>query len=97
MMNPRPEVGDWYQRSGTGEIFQVVSLDDASGSVQIQSFDGQLESVEAEDWEELPLAAAAAPEDWTGALEDVELDDVTEDDSPSDRAAESDRTDTLRE
>ena len=39
-----------------------------------------------EDWKELPLVAAAAPEDWAGALEDVDPDDVTEDDSPSDRA-----------
>ena len=86
-MNARPEVGDWYRRSDTGEIFQVVSVDAASESVQIQSFDGQLDIIEAEDWGDLSLSAAAPPEDWTGALEDVEPDDVTEDDSPSDRAA----------
>ncbi|MEJ0008894.1 MAG: DUF6763 family protein [Steroidobacteraceae bacterium] len=96
-MNPKPEVGDWYQRAGTGEIFQVVSVDESSASVQIQTFDGQLESVEAEDWEELPLTVAAAPEDWTGALEDVEPDDITEDDLPSDRAAGLDRVEDLRE
>jgi uncharacterized protein DUF6763 len=98
-MNPlaKPQVGDWYERTDTGDRFQVVSVDAASESVQIQSFDGELDSIDAEDWEELPLATAAAPEDWTGALEDVEPDDVTEDDSPSDRAAGSDRTEDLRE
>jgi hypothetical protein len=81
----KAEVGDWFQRSDTGEVFQVVSLDAAS--VQVQSFDGQLDSIETEDWEELPLIAAAEPEDWTGPLDELEPDDVTEDDSPSDRVS----------
>jgi hypothetical protein len=81
-----PRVGDWYRNSENGEIFQVVSVDAASGTVQIQSFAGELDSIDAEDWPDLPLVTAPPPEDWTGALEDVEPDDVTEDDSPSDRA-----------
>ena len=81
----RPEVGDWYQNFDEGTIFQVVSVDTASGTVQIQTFDGEVDSIDEEDWEQLPLVTAAAPEDWTGALEDVDPDDVTEDDSPSDR------------
>jgi hypothetical protein len=84
-----PQVGDWYQRADKGEPFQVVSIDAESGAVQTQSFDGELDSIDAEDWEQLGLKAAAAPEDWTGALEDAEPDDVTEDDSPSDRAGEA--------
>jgi hypothetical protein len=82
----RPEVGDWYENQDTDELFQVVSLDAASGAVQIQTFDGEVDSIEEEDWEQLRLVAAAAPEDWTGALGDVDPDDVTEDDSASDRA-----------
>jgi hypothetical protein len=84
-----PEVGNWYQRGDTGELLQVVSVDAAS--IQIQSFDGQLDSVEAEDWGDLELTAAAAPEDWTGPLGEMEADDVTEDDSPSDRIGTTDR------
>lgn len=82
----RPQVGSWYKNLDEGAIFQVVSMDAASGTVEIQSFDGAVDSIEAEDWEQLRLVAAAAPEDWTGALENVDPDDVTEDDSPSDRA-----------
>lgn len=92
-----PQVGDWYQHLDKGETFQVVSVDAASGTVQIQSFDGELDSIEAEDWEGMPLVAAAAPEDWTGALEDVEPDDVDQDDSPSDRAAMSEDRDDRSE
>jgi hypothetical protein len=82
----RPQVGTWYQNEDKGEPFQVVSIDAASGTVQTQSFDGELDSIDMEDWEQLPLVTAAAPEDWTGPLDDLEPDDVDEDDSPSDRA-----------
>jgi hypothetical protein len=90
-----PQVGDWYQNQEQGDPFQVVSVDAASGSVQIQSFDGEVDSIESTDWEELPLVTAAPPEDWTGALDDVEANDVTEDDSPSDRAAGPESLDQL--
>jgi hypothetical protein len=82
----RPQVGDWYQNQDKGEPFQVVSVDAASSTVQIQSFDGELDSIDMEDWGQIPLVRAAAPEDWTGPVDDVEPDDVNEDDSPSDRA-----------
>jgi hypothetical protein len=83
----KPQVGDWYQNQDKGDPFQVVSVDAASKTVEIQSFDGELDSIDMEDWEQMPLVTAAAPEDWTGPLDDIEPDDVTEDDSPSDRAA----------
>jgi hypothetical protein len=82
-----PQVGDWYLNQDKGEPFQVVSVDAASKTVEIQSFDGELDSIEMEDWEQIPLVTAAASEDWTGALDDIEPDDVNEDDSPSDRMA----------
>ena len=81
-----PKIGNWYENEDDTALFQVVSVDAASEPGQVQTFDGEVDSIEAEDWEQLPLVSAAAPEDWTGALEDVEPDDVTEDDSQSDRA-----------
>jgi hypothetical protein len=80
-----PQVGSWYLSQDKGEPFQVVSVDAASGTIQTQSFDGELDSIDIEDWDQLPLVTAAEPEDWTGALEDVEPDDITEDDAPADR------------
>jgi hypothetical protein len=82
---PRPQVGDWYRHLDKGETFQVVNVD-ASGNVETQSFDGEIDSLDAEEWEQLAVEPTDQPEDWTGALEDVEPDDVTQDDSDSDRA-----------
>jgi len=87
----RPQIGDWYRHLDKGDTFQVVNVNDASGDIEIQSFDGELDNFDAEEWDELALERAAQPEDWTGALEDVEADDVTEDDSPSDRAVSDPR------
>ena len=84
----RPQVGEWYQNEDKGEPFQVVSVDAASGTVQTQSFDGELDSIDMDDWQQIPLVTAAAPEDWTGPLDDIEPDDVNDDDSPSDRAGD---------
>ena len=88
-MNPfgAPEAGEWYRNIDTDELFRVVGVDEASTSVQIQTFDGQIDSIDRDEWDELSLAAAAPPEDWTGPMDEMEDDDVTEDDSPSDRAA----------
>jgi len=59
-----------------GEIFQVTSLDEDSGSIEIQNFDGDLDEVDAETWRALPLGLAEPPEDWTGPVDDVEVDDL---------------------
>jgi hypothetical protein len=82
-----PQVGSWYQNQQKGDPFQVVNVDTASETVEIQSFDGELDTIELEDWQQLPLVTAAEPEDWTGALDDVEPEDISDDDSPSDRPA----------
>jgi hypothetical protein len=81
----KPQVGDWYRHLDKGDSFQVVGVDDTSGTVEIQSFDGELDSIDAEEWGQLEIAPTAEPEDWTGAMDGIEPDDVTEDDSPSDK------------
>jgi hypothetical protein len=80
-----PQVGQWYRELDKEGTFQVIDVDQESGTVQIQLFDGGLDSIDLEDWKQMQLESTAEPEDWTGALEDVEPDDVTEDDLPSDR------------
>lgn len=85
-----PQVGSWYQYQDKGERFQVVNVDTTSGTVETQSFDGELDTIDLDDWEQLPLVTAAEPEDWTGALDDVDPDEVSDDDSPSDRPAAND-------
>lgn len=74
----RPEIGAWYQLPG-GELFEVVAHDSDEGTVDIQYFDGAIEELDMETWNELGLMSAEPPEDFTGPL-----DMMREDNSYSD-------------
>jgi hypothetical protein len=72
----RPEIGQWYLRRDKGEAFQVVAFDDRTRMVEIQSFDGDVDEMDAGVWSALPLERTEPPENWTGPLDDVETDDL---------------------
>ncbi len=72
----RARVGQWYTRWDKGEIFQVVGYDEESRTIEIQTFDGDLDEIDLEMWSALPLAFVEPPEDWTGPVDDVERDDL---------------------
>ena len=69
-------IGQWYSRWDKGEMFQVTAVDEPSGTIEIQSFDGELDEIDEESWSALPLGLAEPPEDWTGPVDDVEVDDL---------------------
>lgn len=68
-----PSIGDWY-KDESGNIFEVVAFDEDEGSIEIQYFDGAVEELDSDAWEELALEAVEAPEDWSGSL-DIERED----------------------
>jgi len=72
----RPEIGQWYLHQDKGEMFLVTAFDDDARTIEIQNFDGDVDEIEAETWSAMPLERAAPPEDWTGPLDDVEVDDL---------------------
>lgn len=71
-----PIVGNWYRHLDKGQYFTVVAIDEEDGTVEIQHFDGDLEELDLADWPALDIELAEAPEDWTGPVDDVELDDL---------------------
>ncbi len=72
----RARIGQWYLRQDKGEAFLVTGLDDSSRTIEIQTFDGDLDEIDREVWSSLPLEFAEPPEDSTGPLDDVETDDL---------------------
>lgn len=78
MMGKRlePVVGHWYSHLDKGDLFQVVALDEMSGSIEIQEFDGALDEVDLDEWRQMPIEAAEQPEDWSGPVDDVEPDEL---------------------
>jgi hypothetical protein len=66
-------IGSWYQAVG-GQTFEVVAIDE--GCIEIQYFEGEVEEIEADSWREMPLALIEPPEDWSGAYDNIENDDL---------------------
>lgn len=71
-----PIVGAWYRRLDENQLFTVVGIDEDSGLIEIQYFDGDLSEIDTSLWSELELETAAEPEDWTGPMDDIEKDDL---------------------
>lgn len=65
----KPQRGHWYKRPDLNDLFEVVAIDDDEGTIEIQYFNGEIEELDQTSWQELHIASAAPPEDWSGALE----------------------------
>lgn len=76
-----PTIGNWY-RMENGETFEVVAMDRDDATVEIQYFDGTIEELDFDSWEQMEMEEAQPPEDWSGSVDvdDDELDDSS--DSP---------------
>lgn len=70
-----PIVGHWYQNPDQSK-FEVIALDEDDGVIEIQYFDGELDEVEFDVWPQMGLEGVSAPEDWTGAFDGFERDDL---------------------
>ncbi|WP_237056013.1 DUF6763 family protein [Microbulbifer sediminum] len=63
MAHSHPDIGNWFEMIDSGQLFEVVALDDLHRTVEIQYLDGTLDELDMEQWQSLPLATAAPPED----------------------------------
>ena len=79
MATIRPVVGNWYQETEQGSIFEVVAYDDEEQTVEIQHLDGEVEEYDFDTWQEMTITGIEPPEDWRSgfelAQEDAELPD----------------------
>lgn len=71
-----PIIGNWYCHLDKGQRFFVVALDERSGTVEVQHFDGNLEEFDLADWYELNIDACEAPENWSGPVDVDNVDDL---------------------
>lgn len=71
-----PCIEQWYAHLDKGQRFLVTAVDEAGGTVEIQHFDGDLEEFSLDDWAELDIELSEAPENWSGAFDVSEQDDL---------------------
>lgn len=75
MSSIKPELAGWYQDI-ENRYFEVVALDEDTGLIEVQFFDGAVDEIDSDTWEDLEVKASAEPEDVRGALEDLGKDDL---------------------
>ncbi len=63
-----PVIGQWFKRAN-GTVFEVVALDESTGTIEIQQFDGTIDEVDPDTWTLWPLVEVSAPEDWSGSVD----------------------------
>ena len=71
-----PITGTWYKHLDKGQMFRVVAVDERTGIVELQHFDGDIEEIELATWGDMELEIAEPPEDWTGPVDNLERDDT---------------------
>lgn len=73
MSKKLPTVGDWFE-TASHETFEIVAYDDARGLIEIQYFDGTVEELDLDTWNDQLFMAIEPPEDWSGSM-DIERQD----------------------
>lgn len=71
-----PITDQWYAHLDKGQRFYVTAIDEDNDTVEIQHFDGDIEEYSLEEWRELDIELSEEPENWAGALDIAEQDDL---------------------
>ena len=74
-----PQAGQWYEDLDTEESFQVLSVDPDEEIIRIQWPDREVQEMDLDQWNEMDLELATAPEGWADD-EDADFDDEDDDD-----------------
>jgi hypothetical protein len=72
-----PIVSNWYQHLEKGQRFLVVAFDEESELIEVQHFDGSVEEFDLDLWYEMELEPIAEPENWAGAVDVGEIEDLS--------------------
>lgn len=69
-------IGQWYHYPEKSEKFMVTAIEDSTGTVEVQYFDGTIGEFDLTDWKSMRAEDIAEPEDWSGPMDDIEIDDL---------------------
>ena len=71
-----PIIDQWYAHLDKGQRFFVVAINEEENTVDIQQFDGDLQELSMNEWRDLKIELSVEAENWTGALDIAEQDDL---------------------
>ena len=70
-----PIENEWYEIPDKDQAFCVVTVDEDEDIIEIQYYDGTIEELDFEAWEDLNPDPIEAPEDWIGPYDEDEEED----------------------
>jgi len=85
-----PQAGQWYEDLDNEESFQVLAVDPDEEIIRIQWPDREIREIDLDQWNEMDLELAVAPEGW---VDDVAEEDDEEDDEDEWEDEEDDEDD----
>jgi hypothetical protein len=62
-------------------MFYVIDVDTAREVVEVQHLDGTIEEISFGEWVDFDLELCAPPENWSGPLDRVEMEDLDDGES----------------
>jgi len=71
-----PRIDQWYAHLDKGQRFFITAINKEQKTVEIQHFDGDLEEFSIDEWRDLKIELSEEPENWAGALDIAEKDDL---------------------
>ena len=71
-----PIIDQWYHYPQKAQKFLVTAIDDDAETIEIQYFGGTIDECEFSTWYSMEVELVAAPEDWTGPMDNIERDDL---------------------
>ena len=71
-----PIVDQWYWHHDKGQNFYVTAVDEDEDLIEVQHFDGDVEEYSFQQWRNLDIELAEEPENFSGALDIGEKDDL---------------------
>jgi hypothetical protein len=71
-----PIIGSWYKDLENNLKFKVVAMDEIDDSIEVQYLNGDIGEYDHDSWYGSTFDYIEAPEDWSAAFDDIEVDDL---------------------
>lgn len=65
-----PAINSWYQENSTGQLFEVVAVDEKYGTIEVQYKDGDLAEFDMESWGQLDIFMSTMPDEGSIGFDD---------------------------
>lgn len=71
-----PMIDRWYKDVENDLKFKVVAIDETTGEIEVQYFNGDIGEYDSDSWYNSTFDYIEAPEDWSAAYGDIETEDL---------------------